>query len=468
MLGLFANSNLDSTEKSNKYNIESESIYQRITLLLNQDNCSDAIFRASKYLDKVMISSDSSELAYAYYSLGYLQELKGDNVSAFENITNSYSLYKSIGDTIGTALCMNTIGVLLRHQGSYKEAFKYHTKALNIFIKNNDTCGITNSYIDLGLVYRQTGDYAKTYNFYTKALNYSKAKNCNLSSVIYNNIGSYFWHQNNYDSSFYYYKKVLDCKNLNLLTTESRCAATNNIGNIYRRIKMNDSALCFYDKALSESRLLGFSNLEAIVLKNHGIIYTDLGHLEKAQEAINKSLEIAEKMNIYRIAQLDFILLTNIFELKGDYKNALYYYRKYSNLSITKNIHEQANLIKQHEIEFDFEVIAKENALLKKNIAEDSLVQQQQYYQRIGYTIFIILLLIIIIFISFLYNTNKKARNKLEKLNNLLEEKVAKRTKHLSLEVTKHKQTSQKLLVSKEESRRERTSEICIFGKYEP
>ena len=453
MLGLFASSNLDSTKKSDKYNpdIKSESIYQRITLLLNQDNCSDAIFKASKYLDKVMISGDSSELAYAYYSLGCLQEIKGDNVSAFENTTNSYSLYKSIDDAIGTALCMNIIGVLLRRQGSYKEAFKYHTKALNIFIKNHDTCGITNSYNDLGLVYRQTGDLTKAYEFYTKALDL-KTKNCKLSAVIYNNIGSYYWHQNDYDSAFYYYKKVLDCTNLNLLTFETRCAATNNIGNIYRRIKMNDSALYFYDKALSESRLLGFSNLEAIVLKNYGIIFKDLGHLEKAQDAINKSLEIAEKMKIYRIAQLDFILLTNIFELKGDYKNALYYYKKYTNLSITKNIQEQSFLIRQHEIEFNFEVIAKENALLKKRIAEESLLQQQQYYQKISYSVFIILLLLIIIFIYYLYSTNKKAKNKLEKLNNLLEEKVAKRTKHLSLEVTEHKQTSQKLLISKEKA----------------
>jgi len=256
----------------------------------------------------------------------------------------------------------------------------------------------------------------------------------------------------NYDSAFYYYHKAIYIKPSSLHEIVLQNAAINNIGNVHRRMENYDSASYYYDIAISRSKLLELRNLEAVVLKNYGIVYTKLGDFKAAQDAFEQSLSISNKIKLKRIIQLNYALLSNLFEQKNDYKNALLYYKMFSHVRDSIYSQEHINMIRHYETEFDYEVAAKENALELKNTAEKNLSIKKHENLITIYLASIICLVIFIVFMLYLFRTNKRAKDNFKNLNKILEEKVKVRTKHLDKEIEEHKLTTKKLIKSKEKA----------------
>ena len=454
IIGSFANHADSSINENVDYGASNgrESFYNSLNIILHAESYTKAISNAKEYLAEAKTLSDTDQLAFAYYNLGYLQLLKGDNNRAFNNITISYRLFKMLNNEFGAALCMDKIGRLLRRQGSYNESYEYLTRALDVFKNLNDSIGIINTYNNIGLHFRQTDNYPGAIEFYNKALFLAILKNDYLLTEIYNNIGSYYWHQNEYDSALYYYRKAINKKSNNLEVKTQQCAAINNIGNVYRRTEKFDSAFYYYDIAISQSRLSELSNLEAVNLKNYGIIYTKQGDFKRAQNAFEQSLLIAHKIKLKRIVQLNYLLLSELSELKNDYKNALFYFQKYSQVKDSIYAQEQINIIDQYETEYDLEVTAKEDAIYLKKIAEKNLSIKQQENLITIYFASILCLIIIIVFVFYRNQKNKRAKEKFQLLNDSLEEKVEVRTQHLNNEIAEHKLTGIKLLEAKEKA----------------
>ncbi|RPH32613.1 MAG: tetratricopeptide repeat protein [Bacteroidales bacterium] len=336
-------------------------------------NFTKAVYYSEQAIESAKLVNDSTELANAYYNLGYIQLLKGDNSQANINLTKAYNLYNLLSNKLGIAKSSDNLASLFRYASSYDKSLKYHTTALNIFIELNDTTGIIGSKNNLGILYRNLDNYQKSLSYYHEALKLAKKTNSKLLSTVYNSIGSYYWYKESYDSALFYYRRALNINPRTLLLKERNSAALNNIGNVYRSTGKSDSALYYYKKSLDSCTRYELNNLASITLKNFGIIYNKLGNYDEALKYLDKSVSKAKMARLKRTISEDYLHLSESYSRQGNYKNALEYYKKYSNLRDSILYDEQVNKITLFEAESVLQQKEIDNANLSKNIAEQKL-----------------------------------------------------------------------------------------------
>ncbi|MGA1848842.1 MAG: tetratricopeptide repeat protein [Thermoplasmatota archaeon] len=142
-----------------------------------------------------------------------------------------------------------------RNQGDYDKGMQYYQETLNIPHERGSSEIIARSYMGMGYISWRKGDFPKALEMFSKSLQYAKIEN-NLNTIgaLYINIGNVFNHRG--DSA-----KALDYYNRGVKHLE-------NIGNF-----------------IEASR--GYSNI--------GNVHIQLGELEEAEKALEKSNSMAKE-----------------------------------------------------------------------------------------------------------------------------------------------------------------------------
>lgn len=397
-------------------------------------------------------NNDSSGLADAYYNLGYIQLLKGENSNANKNLTKAYNLYYITNNRQGLAHTSNNLASIFRYSESFDKSLTLHLKALEIFNEIKDTNGIIGAKNNIGILYRSIENYEKSIKYYNEALNLALLSNSNLLSTIYNSIGSYYWYKQNNDSALAYYNKALAIIPSTMLLKERYCAALNNIGNVYRSIGKLDSSLHYYNKSLLKSKEFGFINLASITLKNFGIVYTKQGNIDKALSCLKESISLAQQSNLKRILSEDYSLISGIYSKQGNYKEALYYYKLHSDIHDSIFVDENIDRINQLEVENILQQKEKDNAILSKNIAEQNLEIQQNRNIFIVFGLIIVFMAVVSIISLRYFKLSKQSAKELQIMNEELENRVNLRTLSLQKEIREHNQTAAALIKAKEKA----------------
>ena len=413
---------------STNFSVDSTDTHGKLNSLYQLNSYDDAVKLAQQYVASALLTNDSTQIANMLLILGIMQESKGDHINAFETLLNAYTIFKSLHNQIGTALTMDHLGTIFRYNGSKKKSLEYHTKAYEVFIQENHKVGLINVLNNLGIINRQLGNDKKALEYLKQAKALAiENKSSNISS-IYLSIGTHYWYEGMNDSALHYYKSALNIPPDNLLLKKRHSGALNNIGNVYRSMMDYDSALYYYELSIVESRLYQTKNLEAVNLKNLGRIYTLIGQYDKAFDSFQGSLQIATEINLKKIILKNYYWLGELFEKQRDYKNALLYTKKHS--EVQSELFAEKEFAEINQIERDFS-LEKTRAIKLKEKTEQNLLIQKRRIWDIIYIALLFILLSTSFFIFFLYRTKKKSNLLLRNLNEGLELKVNDRTKSL-------------------------------------
>lgn len=414
------------------------------------------LVKASYYSEKAKVLAlkinDTLGLADAYYNIGYIHLLKGENSDANKNLTKAFNLYYLTGNKPGLAHTSDNLASIFRYTESFDKSLSLHLKALEIFNEINDIDGLIEVKNNIGILYRSIENYEKSIKYYNEALNLSIHTNSKFLSTVYNSIGSYYWYKQKNDSALVFYNKALAITPSTMLLKERHCAALNNIGNVYRSIGKLDSSLYYYNKSLLKSKEYGFINLASITLKNFGIVYTKQGNFESALSSLKESISLAQQSNLKRILSEDYSLVSEIYSKQGNYNEALKNYKLHSDIHDSIYVDEHINRINQLEVEYMLQQKEKDNAILSKNNAEQNLIIQQNRDVFIIFGLIIVFLAVLsIIFFRYL-KLSKKSAKELQKLNEELEKRVSIRTQSLQKEIKEHNITAAALIKAKEKA----------------
>ncbi|MCU4175566.1 ATP-binding protein [Carboxylicivirga sp. N1Y90] len=404
---------------------------------------------SEKNIDKAMLANDTLQLADAYFRLASNQQLQGQNRTAFTNMSMALKFYTVANFELGIAKCLDNIGSIYRYGGAFEKALEYHLKAKDIFIEQKDTTGLIHSINNLGILYRNLNDYPKARELYFNAIELGDKVHSDLLATVYNSVGSFFWYQQKNDSALIYYRKALNYAPVTLQLKERHCAVLNNIGNVYRTSGKLDSALYYYELSLKESYRYELANLAAITLKNQAKTFLLKGQLNKANASLNESINLAEQSNLVKILMEDYLVQSEIYRKKGDYKKSLEKHVLYSQMKDSVLTVDQLNRIAQLELDYTLQQVEKDKLVLKKNIAERDLEIARNKNYLFSFVFFTVLLILIAGVIYFRYLSNIKLKRKLQLLNEELERGVKQRTQSLEEEIEEHKQTEEELLNSK-------------------
>lgn len=342
--------------------------------------------------------------------MGVVHRNLGNYDKSINVYRNALRLAEESKDSIQIAYSNNNIGGIYRLEGNNALALEYILKALNVFEKLGSKEGMSFCTINIGLIYRRQGNYIKALEYlnYTLRLREEikdrpgRALALNLIAEVHFDIGEL-----NLALKYYYevekeYKVVDDKKGI--------AATWGGIAAVYYEQKYFEKALQYRQKSLELSTEINYLEGRVHNHINLGLIFAQLKNFKQADIEFAEALKIANSMKeIY--VQIDaFKHFAKYNELKKNYKDALFYFQRYTALKDSVMKQENVALLAEMEAVYKAERAEKENSVLLKDL---ELKEKQRNYLIV--IVFLIFVMVIIVYSR--YYSKKIANKKLEDLN---------------------------------------------------
>ncbi|MDD2196853.1 MAG: tetratricopeptide repeat protein [Bacteroidales bacterium] len=196
-------------------------------------------------------------------------DIKEDNPkAAIDYSIQAIELSKKENFAEGLIFNYRLLGNLYYHTHRYEDAIVSYDQCIEYALLQRDSVTIRECYLNKGAMFFTQGLNSKALDNYLLALNYSE----NLDKEMeYNNIGTVFFREGEYEEAYKYYHK-----SLKIMKAKGNqygvSVANNNIGDVYRMTGNYAIALDYYMNALSISRSTDEEEVMIIYLANIGEI----------------------------------------------------------------------------------------------------------------------------------------------------------------------------------------------------
>ena len=413
---------------SHQNDIKKQSYADSLQLLTGEhlrqspDSC---IYFGKKTLEAALAMNDKDNAALAGKRIGYAYYQKGEFDSSLIYYPKAYDLYLAVGDYLGAAIIDNFFGDTHNRLGNYQTALNYFIKAE----KSCDSLIKTDSiklsvkrlyaiiYTNMGLLYFNLDSLNKPLVYFEKALKNAREINDSIRmAASYSNIGMVFRRQAKPDAAYSNYLQALAiAEKINHRIFQS--AALNNIANIFRERGKYDSAMVYFGQAKRILEETGNKYGLSLVSRNIATVSLQLGLEPEALTSILEAVEISKEIDSRSEMYENYFVLSQVYEKTGDLRNAIHYYKMYSNLKDSVTGMQTREKIAEIQTKFETAKKEKENLLLRKDnqIKAIAIDQKNNALVFMGIGLVVIFTLLTIIF--FLYKSKSRAFQKLVNQN---------------------------------------------------
>ncbi|MBN1971253.1 MAG: tetratricopeptide repeat protein [Candidatus Delongbacteria bacterium] len=303
------------------------------------------------------------------------------------------------------------------------ESFGYFRSLINECETNNIFYKYGYSLNCIGKLYTDIGEYDEALKVLFKAHDINSEGNDSDLAKTYNLIGNVYWSFKKFDDALEYYQKSYEIRK-NLKDESGMASSLNNLGLIYMEKNEAELAATFFLEALFLTEKTDNKAAMSAVLTNLGVTYENNGDLDSAKENFKKTfelnLELGDKnglavsyINIASIAKKSkeyteakrclkeakdiseqnnfvdlsidiYLALSEIYELTGDFKKSLSYYKIHTELKSKLFEDNKSKKMAELQVKFNYQNKDREAALAKaesevyrlKNIELDSYVRK--------------------------------------------------------------------------------------------
>lgn len=144
----------------------------------------------------------------------------------------------------------------------------------------------------------------------------------NDSVEFYITKGESYKHSGNFDSTFYWYLKLIDYSQKNG-DFKTEADVLKRIGNIYFKINNYAVALKYYEESLELIQNKGEDSLKAVIINNIGNVYYSFQYYDSAYSCYQYNLSISARLNDSLSIFISTHNLASIQIQKGNYTEAL-------------------------------------------------------------------------------------------------------------------------------------------------
>jgi len=398
-------------------------------------NINAAIMDYNEALNAARSVEDISTMGNVYSSLGAIYYARGNFHEAINNYEESRKMRIRQGNMLRVAQIENNIANAYYNLARYDMAIEYYQKALPIFEKFKYSPGIASIYNGMAVIYFDQKLYDKSLENHLKKLEISRETG-NLKEVgnTLNNIGNVY-EKITYDSlsniigpefediiirektdkylmmysrALNYYNQSLQIRK-DLNDRPGLIITLGNIGILYMHSGKLDTALEYLEMTRTLSQEMNNINELARALMRIGQICSYKYQYDAALQYLNKSLDYAIQTDIKALMQEIYGILSNVYEKKNDYYQALVYYKLYSDVKDSISRKETLNMMTEMQVKFETENIVKANELL---MVQSQLSEAKVKQQKILIYFFIIILFLISVLVFFMIRRNYLKREK--------------------------------------------------------
>lgn len=384
--------------------------------------------------------------AYAYKSIGMGHYFQGNYIDAIFNWQQSLGSFEEIDYKLGVANMLNNLGAVQFNEGNDTKAIEYYLQSLKVSEDINDSLRIATALVNIGAVYfnkKATHDMALEY--YLKALPLSEALgNYDAIGTATVNMGEIYLSRENVDSAMIYFDKALSAYQKS--HNGNVPYAMNSMGKVYAKQENYYDAINYQmqafeiaedndDRLEMSQSLLGLANT-----------YKQKGDIRSAITTFKEAQAMAESINVSYQMKDAYEGLAECYAQISDYKNAFKYKNLLTNIKDTlynaemdKRIQAQTMLFELDKKEGQITILNKDKALQELDIRRQKIIRNAA-----GIAGILMLLMAIGLFNRYKYvrKTKKIIENEKDKsdklLLNILPEETAEELKEKGSATPKH------------------------------
>ncbi|MGL5682671.1 MAG: tetratricopeptide repeat protein [Marinifilaceae bacterium] len=353
---------------------------------------------------------------------------KTDSQQTLNYIFEMSKWVKEIEDDSLASVYKADCAIHFLNHGIYDQALSFLFEAKDYFSNNNihqPLAAVENS---IGAIYSRINQHEKAKDHFTNALRAFENTPINNSALyrratysIYNNIAvAYLDYSNNLDSAEYFYRKAN--KLLTDQDSQSLAALYHNLAFLFVKRENIDSA---YHYATMAKQLRSISNDRVGFIRTNAL----LANIYMQKKDYNKGFDLAfetytaAKTIDHKESMLNAVsLLSQGYEAKGQYKEALSYFREQMRLNRILKQDSIVGKLRYMESEYKFD----------KYLSELEIKNKEEKFQNRNRLLIIVFALILSVFaILYIMSSNKVIRLEKERLSIDLENKNKKLTSNV-------------------------------------
>ena len=345
--------------------------------------------------------------AHAQETLGYMYSISGDYITALQHDNKAYEIFTTMKDSVGLASIYNSIGDDYFDIGEYDEAYHYYTQGYKISKIKGDSLLMTISVHNWGRVFKELGQYDAAMD---KLLISQK-----LSEQIHDEeglpysldeIGDIQLRKQEYDAAYSTLSKSLGLtRSLKIQILEPRTLTK--LAVIHLHKKNYDNALAYYDSTnqlhLKTNNQLGSAEVELGRAK----VYAEQGKLDQAIGSVEKSFDIAKRLNARTLEAECFNHFAKLWEKKGDYKRSLEYLKQFKQLEDSLFSHDMQQKLLREQVLFETEHKDTQIAALK---SQQGAIDEQLKRQEFIRNILVVVMALSVILLATVYRSGQRRR----------------------------------------------------------
>ncbi|MBK9934297.1 MAG: tetratricopeptide repeat protein [Cytophagaceae bacterium] len=341
----------------------------------------------SLIINKLAGQSDFPEgKIYALIVKGINTRNKSEYKASLGLLQNAINEAQNVGNTDLYIYALNMLGVTYRRMDEVRLALDNHKLALSHAEKINPKTesilrSIAISQNSIGNIYLSLKQYDLAYKQFEKSLSIEKKLNNKLGLAInYQNLGIIAEAQNDLPEALKNYKASLNY-NLEINSALGKIICNNSIGQVLIKQNKAVEGLKFIQPTIKLSEELGDKYYMTLARINSGWAQTKLKNYSDAETNLRMGLDIAIQNDFKSSASEAYEHLANLYEAKGDYKNALLNMKlkqKYGEKVLNEeNLRYTQELILKYDSEKkenQIRLLEKENELVKYKLRDNQRI----------------------------------------------------------------------------------------------
>lgn len=384
-------------------------------MLDTTDNHTTNIDSLQKFVIKYQTIGDKQREMAAYAELGHAYTTASKYKDALDSHQKELFIAEELKDSLMLASCLNDLGTNYRRLSMYYEALESHSRAVEVAKTNSSynrekllKCQAVGNN-GLGNIYLKLGNYVRADSSLRRALSIEKKLGSHLGmNVDYSNLGSVFEKRGMLDSAMVYFQKAYTHSKLcDSRTGVAYCHL--NFGRIYKQKKEYEQAAQEFEIAMNTIN----KDIDKWMWLQPCIAYADiqiiLGNRVQAEKYLNLAYENIQDLGNTEYYPQVYNLYSAYYAKLGNTSEAL----RYSQLSqaFTDSILSKQNLLEIENLRD--EIIRRRNERL---VGEANIqIEHERMLKWIYLLAFLLATTLLGIFIYFLRQRSKKYKELEEK-----------------------------------------------------
>jgi diguanylate cyclase (GGDEF)-like protein len=337
------------------------------TLVLSSPE--EALSAASSALEEAERQGYPKGAADARYNVGlcefYLTRLS-PAVASYQKALDAYS---ELGDEPGVTKALHSIGLAYQEMGRYERAMDFYTRSLETARKSNDRLREAVTLDGIGEVCLELGEIKEALDYFLRAYETApdESESELIASVLFD-IGTAFHRMGNWSLAREFAQRAMGiCQSSRNRQIEGRCWHL--LGLIAQATDHLEEAQSRYEKALEVCSALKNERGRASVLLDLGWAHVARGDTARGLERLQEALGIADGIGAKRLINQAYERLSEIYELLGDYRLSLDYYKRFSRFEHEALSEDASRKIKNVTVQYEVEKSRQEAEIYRlKNI----------------------------------------------------------------------------------------------------